>query len=1227
MMKGAHLGTLVQMSASGIILPSDQVIDQWNDLREFPIVGTAPRSVPLSTFVETPTAEFFNRVPAFAACTTCMMTVQYVNELGTYIDKMHTHFAYIYSLRPMTRGLFDALKESNAPVGKIFDTAVEMLKKLTDSLTIIKTESESAVKRISEIFHLSDFWERGYYSNLLVDHISILLFKLFSLGKLCPTRRALSDDISNLRKLAQKDKTKDALILDTIFAPELRFWMSTPNSLRKQLVALLNDLPYTRIKLLFDVFWNRIRLSFTNNTIIYAETQTAYIVTLLFMMDLYSQRQQAEKNEPDRKKKDKLVLKEFKPEVFNFVRAQRTAHPALILGFEFAVDFDEFSTEFNFREDKEERRFDAKLKENLTDLRKLFGDLSHQYSQITFSDTPGKDLVVNFVKLLPQVLQKLSFSIRTISELIIDKYNSTPDIEVKIPTVSDQKQYKKLPASRYELAMRMTLIEDEREKIMQILALCRSIRELIVSNIPRLTQIISKYIEEQVQDFVKNQLEVALIRSVKVKEFMQNDIEKLRVFIGYFKNDKDLQVRGTKKSDLIPHPINEPTCAPYLSLIELLRTNIQTFINPENPMMAKKMMAKNIAGDDLVDFQNFLNKSAHYVDLLRLDYSLNIVSDQSSLFFKEFFLDLYRNTGQVKELTSAVYFPVTTSLPYILIDYAINHSNKQDLVGALFYPLSIYDDAAAQALKLLKSKMIYNEIKAESEICLTTISQMIADFAFKALQIYTTSRYFDQFNSNIMEDNMEKYDGASAMRIANILQQNQLFLLGQQIDIKGLFAERLNEVFSNNIEQHFKIVENHGVAGIVVFNRMMDVFREVHSVFLNYGIPLIQFDDLIRSVLHTDTPNSFSSLLLQDAASFITTEIVPKFFLHTNPYRFVPPFHQAKKINDFMKSNLIPNILRQTTAFITVEHFRELFSLLDEGAIFILCSLVRDIVKSKFGELCSAYSELKTMVRRISDIPIGTGCHKAFDQFEGAYRSFITEPIVDKIFEAMRALGNIIAVAEMLDVAFALKRSSSQQILAYLFMTKPSDIDTKSDELFSLFDKKFQDCSKYFDGATVAPSKEEIAPPFMQNIIAELARTCQEKWSLFEEESSTILDFQSLTGFAAIWSVLEFVFCLKEVHRKEDFSGGETKKNTGAFGLFGEGVLLCAAALLCILRQQPLSRALSIGTRIVQQKRTDLAVLEDDVLNKYLVVYELVQNSIDYALSSISPAVNSLFKQ
>ena len=351
--------------------------------------------------------------------------------------------------------------------------------------------------------------------------------------------------------------------------------------------------------------------------------------------------------------------------------------------------------------------------------------------------------------------------------------------------------------------------------------------------------------------------------------------------------------------------------------------------------------------------------------------------------------------------------------------------------------------------------------------------------------------------------------------------------------------------------------------------------------------------------------------------------------MHTNPYRLVPPIG-GKDSADLMKmkKSYIPLTLKQTLVFISVEHFREFCNLVDDGAIFIMCSEIKDELASLFATFIDLYRDLRETVTRIRDVPIGTGCHKAYDVFEGAYRSFITEKQIDQLFDVMKAIGNAIAISEMLDVAFALKRSAAQQTLSYLFMVRKGEIDMRDETIFRQFDETFQKSKQYFEKADVVPDVREIAPPFLQSVISEIAKLVHSKREVFDETSRNILDFPTLTGFAAAWSVLEFIFCLKEVHRKEDSviaPDGNRRMNSGSFAMFGEGVLVCAATLLCVTRQQPLSKVLSIGNRIIQQKLTDLAVLEEETLEKFLTCYQLVRASMDSSLATIAPAVKNVF--
>jgi hypothetical protein len=66
----------------------------------------------------------------------------------------------------------------------------------------------------------------------------------------------------------------------------------------------------------------------------------------------------------------------------------------------------------------------------------------------------------------------------------------------------------------------------------------------------------------------------------------------------------------------------------------------------------------------------------------------------------------------------------------------MKHYTNPELAASIFYPLSIYDDTAHTALYSLKSKYLYEEIKAEYLICLMSIAKTIADKAFYPIWCY-----------------------------------------------------------------------------------------------------------------------------------------------------------------------------------------------------------------------------------------------------------------------------------------------------------------------------------------------------------------------------------------------------------------------------------------------------------------------------------------------------------
>lgn len=1189
------------------------------ELEKTQVTKSIPRYVPFVNMLSQPPEDDADLVPACAGKVEGVSCIKYIKQITCCEKIMDDFTAYFYQLRSVTRDLEKHVKASAKTDKRVAEIAEPILKNLVQPLIDFNSQTTTSIELIKGILNNPNIWNKGSYSEELIDHIFSLIYKMECISQLNPTRKAVADDISKIMKIAGISAENQ------LFPVALRFWFNTPSSVRKDLItALTNAMEPELVQKVLTIFYARISYQLTDQKFIIADQETIYIVALTFCMDLCTQAQNREKASKASEKKPKYVIQDVPMQMCTLLLQFRAKHPALLLIYEFPLDFDEFLTYSTFLRDinsKQQKngvtakaRFHVDLKSIMEELRDELDSLVAHNAHLT--DDISEQTVEYYINELPIALKKLNNAIHTLRELFADKILNVTIVK------TGEGQTDEIMSS-YERAMKFDFSDQERELTMQILAICRSTREVIYSNLPKLNEIISNHINKSIQEFVVNKLEYSLFKYSKKQGFERAEIENIRTLLGYFTSDEEMKVR-TDKSEINkkPHEIHQIATKPHTSLIQLLRVQLQRFVNPDSSMQQKSSIfsSKILDDSDIDEFKNFLNKSVFYIDLCNLEQMLVLATDQSALFFKEYHLDVYR-TAVSDKVSGAVIFPVTTSLPYILIDYAIKHPTKMELVGSIFYPLSIYDDASSTALKVMKSQYSFDEIRAESEICLMQITKTICEFAFQQVKNYAMQCFTDQFNPNLINEPTTL--DPSALRFPSVLQQDQLFLLGNYINIKQLFATRLTELFMESIKAAFAPIKQYGILAIMLFTKTKTILKTAHQIFLDFKIPLTEFDGMVSQTISANTPNSFQNTLLQYCTANIVDIVAPSFILHTNPYRLVPP--PEIDLTEYIRKNkqTFSPLLRQTTSFITVEHFRELVSLLDDGAVYCLANSITEAAEQQFNYFLECYQIMQPNIRRIQDVPIGTGSHRVYDMFEGAYRGFINNELFQQLLDSMRCVGNIIAIAEMLDIAYSLKRNKSQQVLAYIYGSEHKDIDAKFDDFFNLFDDRFKAIKQFFEGAETSPFEDEIAQPFMQSVIEKIARMYISKADLFNESSQNVFDFPSLSGFAAVWSVLEFVFCLREVHRKEEQDTIKGSK-TGSFAAFGEGVFLSAATLICITRQRSLYNILSIGERIIQQNVTDIAVLDDETMSRFLAVYQLVQVSLNYSFMSVQPSVEAI---
>lgn len=1263
----------------GIDLPSLQEIEKWNDIDEFPIVGTAPRTIPEITLIQSPVQDDYNNYPALTSALPASLVLTSISLIDKVTKTIKKHISNIYQLRSKTRGLENEIKSKNIPFEKYSPIAQQMLNDMTADLKAMKEDCEHTIQQISAILYFDELYDKGNYCAELIDRICYLIFLLLSLGSLCPTRNALSDDFSVLTSLTRNPSNPAALWINQDFVT-IRQWISSPNAIRGLLMdnfSKVAKLDLSAAKKILLIFWKHIKNATIEEKFIYADQETAYTLTLMLLLDFYSLKKSDESAGLKEKDLKKLNKKDtFLNDIYDYIKKMRTLHPAIVLYNESNVGFDEMIKSENLSARMGElTRPIFHLNGMVNDLKTSFSTFSNDYSLLITPEKPNDEVVSRVIKSIPIVFRKINKSIHTLREFILDKHDhakerptdisSTPNQENDNSNESQennnsnksQENNEKIPKSKFELAMKYEITDEEREAIMQILTICRSFRELISDELPKLNQIFSKYIQDRIQEFSRDVITRALDKS----KCISDELNKIRDLITYDFSSSSSNITADSKSKT---PVK---CPPHISLILLLRAQLQIFLNPESPTMTKGLIRKAVDGTDSNNFEKFIKESTFYINILQLQKNLSKVCDQSSLYFKESYLDLYRNQLKGnKNVKGIVYFPITASLPYTLINFVLqNSSTNQVMLGSLFYPLSIYDDAAAKAVYELQSKYLYGEIVSECQICVLTIVKLITDSAFHMVEDACVDAFTMKYNNDTNKDNETKEKtfknknslskittsqiAGTPFRIASFLQQNKLFLIGQHFDIKSAISQRLSELFMENLRSAFSLVEKYGLLTIHAFARSLDIFRDIHEMFVKEGHSIDSFDILLQTTIKTYTPNSFYSALLNSVYAHAEAQLIPTFLFSSSPCRFIPCYGsdtEQKVVKAIKKRKFIPSSLRQTITFITVDHIKEFFNLVkDDGAYDMFINMIKSSIDSIFPNFCDKYREVTQLIKRIADTPIGTGCHKAYEHFEGAYRSFASDKQVDLLFESMKSFGNLISLVFMCDIAFFLKHSEKEQVLAYLTEAsyvkekgESSETEITTDMIFDLFESGnestiFKKSRSFFNSTNndngdlgfikVAPDTNQINYPFLQSFVNKLSDLVHEEWDLFDEKSPNILDITSMNGFAAVWSVLEFVFCLKEVYRGDENNKYFSSNKGGSFAVYGEGVLTTAALMLCLTGQVSLAKILSIGTRIIQQKKIDLAAIDEDILNRFVNIFKLVNASIENTVTTLTPTLNS----
>jgi hypothetical protein len=226
----------------------------------------------------------------------------------------------------------------------------------------------------------------------------------------------------------------------------------------------------------------------------------------------------------------------------------------------------------------------------------------------------------------------------------------------------------------------------------------------------------------------------------------------------------------------------------------------------------------------------FYRDSTVFPRVLALEDTLADLQDFSRLWFRELQL----------ELTQAIQFPSTVSLPCLLMEQALLHAAELGIEPMLSL-LDVYNDAAHSSLFLFKKRFLYDEAVTEGIMSYDVVVHRVAE------QVYlhekpAAAHQVDprQFSRRSLVDMEPGFDRSSlTQRLVNVFGVEKRF----SADVAAL----INIKVRKDIVAWAKKLERSDITSIAAMECQLEIYREAHRR-LSY-LELARFEDVLEEVL------------------------------------------------------------------------------------------------------------------------------------------------------------------------------------------------------------------------------------------------------------------------------------------------------------------------------------------------------------------------------------------
>jgi len=434
----------------------------------------------------------------------------------------------------------------------------------------------------------------------------------------------------------------------------------------------------------------------------------------------------------------------------------------------------------------------------------------------------------------------------------------------------------------------------------------------------------------------------------------------------------------------------------------------------DNRLRKTKIFKKEISDKEVLrQLQAFAADAALLVHLLDRGFSLSSTADTSYLWLHE----------QLFDKMQANKSAVSTSLPWKLFEAQIE-SARQDLdLEMSLVPMHVYNKVASVNFGVMQKQYIYDELEMEADLALERMAFKIATKVYDIVKMTVSGQHLSKF---VEAGVLENEDLLPRQSVVGIVSPKVHNLLGRNVNLRKLVAQRVNKLFRENLDYLMERFEALDISqGILEFHTGYHILESAHQA-LSEILSIDSWDAMVKEMNENTCTISFGSRLCVyiykelstvvplyynyylSAAKFIEDKTVSRRDLRKNPLPVLPS--PSFLFGHRIYNETIREISRMHSGTFSTMHFQCLSQLLTEEEIFLVVQkLIEKSYKIVSNAILPSITEIVDLVDESSCFGEVEPVDETVKKFDAVLRVFAAQQGESdyRIFEDLKILGNV----------------------------------------------------------------------------------------------------------------------------------------------------------------------------------------------------------------------------